>query len=145
MKINYLEFHYFLLNFMLLKLSRLETPFKKIIFFFFLLAALGLHCCIRLSLVVVGRRYSLVSVCGLLLLRLLGSRACRLGSCGTWAQKLPCKWDLPRLGTPVRCIGRQILNHWTTGEVHTIFSVILVFFQSVYVLAIFVFCFLYLS
>ena len=90
---------------------------------------LGLHCCIRLSLVVVGRGCSLVAVCGLLLLRLPGSRAHRLGGCGTWAQKLPCKWNLPRLGTPVPCIGRQILNHWTTREIHTIFCVIL-FFSS---------------
>ena len=58
--------------------------------------------------------------------------ALRLSSCGTWAPErrlsgcsawalLPCgKWDLnspARNQTCVSCIGRQILNHWTTREV----------------------------
>ena len=42
--------------------------FLKIILFMYLLAVLGLHCCAGFSLVAVGRDYSPVAVCGLLIL-----------------------------------------------------------------------------
>ena len=41
-------------------------------------------------------------------------------SCGMWAWLPLGKWDLsslPKDWTYVSCIGRQILNHWTTREV----------------------------
>ena len=47
---------------------------------------------------------------------------CRLSSWGALGAQLPCgTWDLSSLtmdGTRVPCIGRRILNHWTTREVH---------------------------
>ena len=49
----------------------------------------------------------------------------RLSSCGAEAQ-LPCgSWDLPGPGVePVSpCIGRWILNHWTTREVPFVFNI----------------------
>ena len=75
-------------------------------------------------------------------LRRPGSRARRLSSCGTWALQLwragslvvahrlqntqaqlpHDMWDLSsttRDQTRIPCIGRQILNHWTTREVPT--------------------------
>ena len=39
--------------------------------------------------------------------------------CGSWAQLPHSIWDLGSLTrdwTPIPCIGRQILNHWTTRE-----------------------------
>ena len=72
------------------------------------LAARGLHCCARLSLVVVSRDYSLVAVCGLLII--VGSRArglggfssqvleSRLSNYGAWALLLCSMWDLPGPG-----------------------------------------------
>ena len=66
-----------------------------------------------------------------------GSRACRLSSCGmqhslvvacglqSAQAQLPCgMWDLSsptRDQTRVPCIGRQILNYWTTREVPRLF------------------------
>ena len=44
----------------------------------------------------------------------------RLISCGAWAQLPHGMWDLSSLTrdrTHVPCIGRWILNHWTTREV----------------------------
>ena len=44
----------------------------------------------------------------------------RLSSCGAWAYLLYGMWDLSswtRNWTPVPCICRQVLNHWTTREV----------------------------
>ena len=41
--------------------------FNIILFIYFILALLGLHCCVSFSLVVVSRGYSLVVVCGLLI------------------------------------------------------------------------------
>ena len=46
--------------------------------------------------------------------------AYRLSSCGVWAQLPHGIWDLSspvRDRTSIPCIGRQILNHWTTREV----------------------------
>ena len=43
-----------------------------------------------------------------------------LFSCGIWAELLPGVWDLSSLTrdqTRVLCIGRWILNPWTTREV----------------------------
>ena len=64
----------------------------------YLLAALGLCSCTGFSLVVESRTYSLVEVCfrfslgWLLLLWSMGSRACRLSSCGsqTLEHRLKC-------------------------------------------------------
>ena len=43
----------------------------------------------------------------------------RLGGCGTWALAAPQNVASSGTGdrTLVPCIGRQILNHWTTREV----------------------------
>ena len=62
----------------------------------------------------------------LLLLWNTGSRHMGLSSCSSWAQQLWCTglaapWQVKssqtRNQTCVPCIGRWILNHWTTGEV----------------------------
>ena len=57
----------------------------------------------------------------------------RLCICVTWAY-LPCSmWDLnfsTRAQTRVPCIGRQILNHWTTKEVSQICLSIFLFQSS---------------
>ena len=50
------------------------------------LAARGLHCCARLSLVVVSRSYSLVKVQGLLIA--VASLVAGFSGCGTQAQQL---------------------------------------------------------
>ena len=47
-----------------------------------------------------------------------------LFSCGPWAYLLHTVWELSspsRDQTCVPCSGRQILNHWTTGEVLVVF------------------------
>ena len=65
----------------------------------------------------------LLSSCGVwasLQLWRAGSRACGLSSCGAWSQLPRGMWDLSsptRDRTHVPCIGRWILNHWTTREV----------------------------
>ena len=92
------------------------------------LAAQGLHCCSRLSLAVESGGSSLVVVCGFLtevasLLQSMGSRAPGLTSCGT---QLVTPWHVgssrTRDQTCVLCIGRRVLNHWTTREVqYTVF------------------------
>ena len=90
-----------------------------------------------------GSRAHSLSSCGTWALQLwhVGSRACGLCSCGTQALQLWCAgsvvvarrlschvqvqfphgmWNLSSLTrdrTCVLCIGRQILNHWTTREV----------------------------
>ena len=76
---------------------------------------------LRLSLVTVSGGCSLVVVHALLiavasLVAGTYSRACRLGSRGTCAQLLRCPVasSQTRDQTHVPCIGRQILNHWTS-------------------------------
>ena len=95
------------------------------------MAALGLCCCARLSLVAVSRGYSLLRCAGsslrrLLLLQSMGSRRAAFSSCGRWAQQLWHTGLVPprhvgssrtRDQTRVPCIGRRILNHCTTREV----------------------------
>ena len=68
------------------------------VFFFFLiylfLAVLGLCCCMDFSLVAVSRGYSLVAVCGLLVVVAVASLTAEhevlghvgFSRCGTWAQ-----------------------------------------------------------
>ena len=72
----------------------------------------------RFSLVVTRRGYSSVQC--------VGSRHAGFSSCSTQAKKLRLKGlvapgqvgsSLTRDRTCVRCIGRQILDHWTTREV----------------------------
>ena len=49
-----------------------------------------------------------------------GSRTCGLGSCGVQAWLLCGMWGLSsstRDQTHIPCIGRWILNHWTTREI----------------------------
>ena len=50
-------------------------------------------------------------------LRCTGSRAHKLSSCTVWGLK-----SLVKDQTCIPCIGRQILNLWTTKEVPLIFS-----------------------
>ena len=96
--------------------------FKKLFIYLFF-AALALCCCVHAfsscselrllsSCCVWASHCSGFSYCG----------ACALGhrfsSCGPWAYALKHvgpSWT--RDGTCVPCIGRQILNHWTTMEV----------------------------
>ena len=63
---------------------------------------------------------SLVAVCGLLLLWCLGFSCCRVQAQEWYAGELPCSmWDLSfpaRNWACVPCIGRRILNHWTSGK-----------------------------
>lgn len=57
---------------------------------------------------------------GLQQLWLMGSRTCRLSSHSPRAKWSHGMWDLnsqTRDQTGVPCMGRQILNHWTTREV----------------------------
>jgi len=58
------------------------------------------------------------SLQGLLLLQSTGSTVGGLGSCGTGPWLLHSMWNPPctRDRTRVPCVGRQILNHWTTRE-----------------------------
>ena len=83
------------------------------------MAALGLHCCMRLSLVAAGRGHSLVVVGRLLI---VGSRArglivvaCRL-SC-----PLACRNFLEPGSNPCPLHWQQILHHWATREVFSDF------------------------
>ena len=86
----------------------------------------------RLSLVVMSGGYS-AAVCGLFLLRSMGFKCAGFGGCSSiaWAQ---WSWHTiivaPRHAVSsqtrdwmlVPCIGRWILNHWTTKEVpHIVF------------------------
>jgi len=53
------------------------------------------------------------------------SRVCVLSSCSAWASLSHSMWDLSspvRDQTHIPCIGRQILNHWTTKEVPFLIS-----------------------
>ena len=81
-----------------------------------------------LSLVAASRGYSLVVVPSLL--TAVASLIAEHGLYGTWAQMLWCTslvapWhvesSLTRDQTCVPCVGRQILNQWTTGEVPVVF------------------------
>ena len=89
------------------------------------MAVLVLHCCMRafsswskLGLFsgcgVWASHCSDFSCCGTWPLRCMGSAVM-----ATWALLLPSMWGLPGPGiwTCVLCIGRQILNHWTTRQV----------------------------
>ena len=74
------------------------------------------------------------------LLLLQSSRSGPVGSrsCGGQAQLLRGMWNLPGLGIkpPVPCIGRQILDHWTTREVSS-FKVFIEFVAMLLLLFIF--------
>ena len=84
-----------------------------------------------LSLVVASRGCSSLQSTGfslwwLLLLQGTGSRCWGFSSCGSWAQQLwltglgalrHVESSQTRFPTPVPCIGRQILKHWTSREV----------------------------
>ena len=79
-----------------------------------------------LSLIVGSGGYSVVAVSGLLLLLNTGSRACRLrqlqysGSVVVLSGLVALRHvesSQTRDQTRVPCIGRWILNHWTTKEV----------------------------
>ena len=112
-------------------------------FFFFFWLCQVFFAVLRLSPVVVSGCYSLLIVlaCGLLIavaslvaehrlqgpwasvvvisgLRSCGTwaLACKLSSCSTLAQLPHALWDFRGPGIKP-CIGRQILNHWTTREV----------------------------
>ena len=70
--------------------------------------------------------HGLLSSCGTWAPEHAGSvvAVCRLFSCGMWAQLPHGMWDLSsptRDQIHVPCIGRQILNHWTTREVPPLF------------------------
>ena len=120
--------------------SKKNYIFKK---YLFILAAQGLHGYMAFSLVAASWRYSSLQWVGFSLWRLLllwctGSRvwvlesivaSCglsgcsssalghRLSSCGAWAfapKHVGSSWT--KDWTPVSCVGRQILYHWTTRE-----------------------------
>ena len=97
-------------------------------------ASLGLRGCRGLSPGAVSRGCLLVVVAGLplwwvLLLQSVGSRCAGFRGCSSWAPEL---WlsncavvvvapgqvgsSLARDQIQLPCIGRRILNHWTTGE-----------------------------
>ena len=70
----------------------------------------------------VGSRVHGLSSCGAWPLQLwcMGSRARGLCSCSAWAQLPLVMWDVSsptRDRTCIACIGRRILNHWTTSKV----------------------------
>ena len=111
--------------------------FLKKQLFVYVLAVLGLCCCVRAFSSFEEQR--LLSDCGMRASHWGGFSCCRvqalgrvglsscgspvlecvLSGCGTWAS-LPCHvWHLPRPGIePVSpCNGRQILNHWATREI----------------------------
>ena len=81
---------------------------------------LGLHCCIQ--------AFPSCREQGHLLFQSMGSRYVGFSSWGSWALQcglsrhmgLVAPWRVgssqTRDRTHVPCIGRQILNHWTTGE-----------------------------
>ena len=76
---------------------------------------------VRASLVVVSGDYSLVAVRSYSLWCLLlwwnkGPRASEPSSCDAWAE-LHVASSQTKDQTHVPCIGRQIVNHWTTREV----------------------------
>ena len=86
------------------------------------LTALGFRCCAWLSLVATSRGYSLAEVRGRLvavasLLLSTGPREHALGSCGTRAVSKAVECFQTRDRTHVPCLGRQILNPWTSREV----------------------------
>ena len=92
-------------------------------FSFFFWTALGLHCVCEHSLVVARWVYSLAGCVGFLL---DWFSCCGLWALGAWVSAvvvhgLSCprhvetSWVRDATGFP--CIGRQILNHWTTGKV----------------------------
>ena len=109
-------------------MTNLDTNFSlslKKIFFVLFLAALDLRCCTWLSLVAESRGYSLVLApkpliaVWLLLLLSMSSRVRTqlwpMGPVAPW--HVGSSWTRDR--THVPCIGRRILNHWTTREVLT--------------------------
>ena len=136
--------------------------FKVLLFFFFnnylFLAALGFVAAHGLSLVAASWGYCSLRCAGfslqwLLLLRSMGSRCTGFSSCGMraqylwlmgsraqaqqlWRTGLVAQWHVgssrTRSPTHVPCIGRRILNHCATREVHLILNV----YQVLYFLAI---------
>ena len=87
---------------------------------FLFLTTLDLHCCVDFLGVVSGD-YSLVagwsySLWCLLLWWNKGSSVSELSSCDSWAE-LHVVSSQTEDQTHAPCIGRQIINHWTTREV----------------------------
>ena len=90
--------------------------------YLFILAALGLCCCVQ-AFSICGKQKLLLAVCAgfslwwLLLLQNTGSRHVGFSSCGLWASCSAACGIFPDQGlTHVPCIGRQILNHCTSRE-----------------------------
>ena len=89
------------------------------------LAVLGLRCCTGLSLAVLsGGGYSLAVVNWLLpaVASLVAGHGRKdvqasVGMCSGLVAPPHVGSSQTRDRTPVPCIGRRILNHWTTGEV----------------------------
>ena len=98
-------------------------------FFFFLLslAVLGLRCCAWAFSSSSERGLLFVALLGfslwwLLLLQSTSSRHLGFRSCRTWTWLLWGTWNLlrPRIEL-IPCLGRQILTHWATRDVHVIY------------------------
>ena len=74
-----------------------------------------------ISLVVVSRVYSSCGVwaphSAASLVQSTGSECAGFSSCSTWVQLPLSTWNLPRPRIEPTCIGRWILNHWTTIDV----------------------------
>ena len=111
------------------KVQRLHSFLKKSMNYF--LAVLGLHCCVWAFSVVVSGGCSPVVVHRLFIAvaslvseyRLQGARTQWLWHIGLVAMwHLGSSWTRDRTHGP--CIGRQILNHWTTREVLNLHSCI---------------------
>ena len=92
----------------------LLSPFQcafKYTYLFLVLAVLGLHCCTRAFSSC--HEWGLLSSCSVQASRAWASVVAVCGlSCS-----VACGSSLTRDQTCVLCIGRQILNHWTTREV----------------------------
>ena len=90
-----------------------NISFSLTLFFFFSLSRL-------LQMVNISSFFFFSFCCVGSLLWRMGTRVHRPCSCGMWAYLPHGMWDvsfLTRDQTHVPCIGRQILNHWTTREV----------------------------
>ena len=86
----------------------IDTFSLNYLFIYLFLAMLGLHCFVRLFLVVMSRDYSLFWCVGfslwwLLLLQSTGSRHTGFSNCGIWAQLFRGTWNLPRPGIQPVC------------------------------------------
>ena len=104
--------------------------FNMLLYLFLYLAVSGLSCgmqdlCCSVRDLLLRHVGSFVAACRLqstraLQLWYMGSRARGLSSCSMRAQLTRGMWDLSsptRDRTRISCIGRRILNHWTTREV----------------------------